>query len=73
MPFNIYADFECIVKELKVLIGVIGMMMLHTLKNFGNIFLAVLPITLFVLMINLVKQLFFAEEKMHSINLLKQS
>ena len=42
-------------------------------EKFGNIFLAVLPITLFVLMINLVKQLFFAEEKIHSINLLKQS
>ena len=36
--------------------------MLHTLKNVRNIFLAVLPIKLSVL-INLVNQFFFTEEK----------
>ena len=35
-------------------------------------FLAVLPIKLFVLMITLVSQMFFTEEKMWFIDLLKQ-
>ena len=36
---------------------------LHTQKNIKNTFLAVLLIKLFVMMINLVNQLFFTEEK----------
>ena len=38
-------------------------MILRTLKNIRNTFLAVLPTKLFVLMINLVNQLFFTGEK----------
>ena len=45
---------------------------IKTLKNIKNTFLAVLLINLFVLMINLVNQFFFTEEKMQSIDLLKQ-
>ena len=41
--------------------------MLYTLKNIRNTFLTVLPIKLFVLMINLVKQLFFTDEEMQFI------
>ena len=45
---------------------------IKTLKNIKNTFLAVLLINLLVLMINLVNQFFFTEEKMQSIDLLKQ-
>ena len=45
---------------------------LHILKNIKIIFFAVLLTKLFVLMIDLASQLFFTEEKMQSINLLKQ-
>ena len=45
--------------------------MLNLLKNIKIIFLAALLTKLFVLMINLVNQLFFTEEKMQSIKLLK--
>ena len=48
------------------------MIMLHTLKNIKNIYIAVLLKKLFVLMINLANQLFSTKEKMQSINLLKQ-
>ena len=68
-PFKIYADFESLKKEFKVMIEI---KILHILKNIKNTFLAVLLIKLFVLMINLVNHLFFTEEKMQSINLLKQ-
>ena len=51
VPFKIYADFESLLKEV------------HTLKNTRNTFLAVLPIKVFVLMIDLVSQLFFTGEK----------
>ena len=44
----------------------------HILKNIKIMFLAVLLTKLFVLMIDLASQLFFTEEKMHSMNLLKQ-
>ena len=44
---------------------------LNILKNIRNTFLAVLPIKLFVSMINLASHLFFIEEKMQSINVLK--
>ena len=46
--------------------------MLHKLKNIKIIFLSVLLIKLYVLMIDLVNQLFFIEEKMQPGNLLKQ-
>ena len=68
-PFKIYANFESLIKELKVMIEI---KILHTLKNIKNTFLAVLLIKLFMLMINLVDHLFFTEEKMQSIDLLKQ-
>ena len=45
----------------------IGVIMLYTLKNIRNTFLTVLPIKLFALMINLVKQLFFTDEEMQFI------
>ena len=45
---------------------------IHTLQNIKHIFLAILPIKLLALMINLVNQLFLTEEKMWFINLLKQ-
>ena len=54
-------------KESKVVIK-----MSHTLKNIKIMFFAVLLIKLFVLTINLVKMLFFTEEKMLLTNLLKQ-
>ena len=41
--------------------------MLYTLENIRNTFLTVLPIKLFALMINLVKQLFFTDEEMQFI------
>ena len=46
-------------KELKVMIEII---ILHTLENIKSKFLAVLPIKSFVLMLNLVIQLFFTGE-----------
>ena len=46
---------------------------LHKLKNSKIIFLAVLLTKFYVLMINLANQLLFIEEKMKSINLLKQN
>ena len=50
----------------------IGIIILHTLKNIKIVFFIGLLIKLFVLMTNLVNQLFFTEEKMQSIDLLKQ-
>ena len=50
----------------------IEIIILRALKDIRNTFLAVLLIKLCVLMINLVNQLFFKEEKMQSIDLLKQ-
>ena len=41
----------------------IKIIILHTLKNIKNTFLAVLCTKLFVLMINLANQLLFTEEK----------
>ena len=64
--------FDALWKKLKGLIEVIKMIMLHTLKNIKNIYIAVLLKKLFVLMINLANQLFSTKEKMQSINLLKQ-
>ena len=65
VPFKCYVDFECNVKGVQCL-------MLHTLKNIKMMFLADLLIKLFVLVVNLVNQLFFREEKMQFIYLLKQ-
>ena len=48
------------------------MIMIRILKNINHLFLAVLLAKLFVLMINLVNQLFFTEEKMQPIDLLKK-
>ena len=67
-PFKIYADFESLFKKFKVMLETI----FHTLKNITHIFLAVLLTKLFALMINLAKMLCFTEEKMQSIDLLKQ-
>ena len=44
----------------------------YILKNIKNIFFVVLLISWYVLMIILANQLFFTEEKMQSINLLRK-
>ena len=56
VPFNIYAGFESILKGVR---GSDIKIILHTLKNIRNTFLAALPTKLLVLMIYLVNQLFF--------------
>ena len=62
-----------ILKELRVVIKVvIEVIMLHTMKNVYHTLLAVFLINLCVLIINLANQLFFTEEEMQFINLLKQ-
>ena len=53
VPCKIYADFECILKGVRI--------MAHTQKNIMAAFLAVLFTKLFVLMINLAKKLFSTE------------
>ena len=55
--------------ELRVVTEVI---ILNTLKKIKTIFFGVLSIKFFVLMINLIKQMLFTEEKMRFIDLLKQ-
>ena len=62
VPFKIYADFECNLNVMKVLIQ----------KNIKTIFLVVLLIKLFVLMINLISQLLSIEVKMQLMSFLKQ-
>ena len=57
VPFNIYADIECNLKKVKVMKVLIQ-------KNVKTLFLVVLLIELFVLMINLLKQLLSIEVKM---------
>ena len=66
--FKIYADFECILKEVKSN----DKNNSSYTKNIRTTFLAVLLIKLFVLIINLTKELFFTEEKMLLTNLLIQ-
>ena len=61
VPFKIYADFECILKNLDN--GTINNGILYT-RNIGIIFLVVLLIKWCVLIINTVKKLFCIEEKM---------
>ena len=55
--------------ELRVVTQVI---ILNILKKIKTIFFGVLSIKFFVLMINLIKQMLFTEEKMRFIDLLKQ-
>ena len=50
----------------------IEVIILHTPKNSKIIVLAILLTKLHVLIMDLANQFFFKEEKMHSINLLKQ-
>ena len=63
--------FKNLFKQLGELGLVIGMIILYTLKNIKHIFLAVSLINLFVLMINLVFQLFFTAEKMGFVDSMK--
>ena len=68
-PFNVYADFDCILRPTssKKLVIKID----HTQKNIKTIFLAVLLTKLSVLIINLVKMLLFTGEKMLLTSLFK--
>ena len=65
VSFKISADFECNLKMLNV-------MKVLTQKNIMSMFLVIMLIKLFILMINLVSQLFFIEVKMLLMNLLNQ-
>ena len=65
VPFKIYADFECNLKNVKIYED-------HTQKYIKFIFLVVMLIRLSVLMIDLINQLLFIEEKVLLMNLLKQ-
>ena len=65
IPFKIYADFECNLKNVEIYEG-------HIRKNIKITFLVVLLIKLFVLIINLVSWLLFIEMKMQLMNLLEQ-
>ena len=65
VPFKIYADFECNLKSVKSYEG-------SYTKNIKIPFLVVLITKLFVLMIGLLSQLLFIEEKMQLMNLLKE-
>ena len=64
VPFKIYADFECNLRDVEIYEGSYP-------KN-TNIFLVVLLIKLFVLMIGLLSQLLFIEVNMLLMNLLNQ-
>ena len=65
VPFKIYADFKCNLRGVESYEG------FYT-KNIKIILLVVLLIKLYVLMIDLLSQLFFIEAKMQLMNLLKQ-
>ena len=65
VQFKIYADFECNLKSVKSYEG-------SYTKNIKITFLVVLITKLFVLMIGLLSQLLFIEEKMQLMNLLKE-
>ena len=69
VPFKIYADFECLLKKLSVILLKI---IVHTQRNINHIFLVVLLTKLFVLIINSAKKLFSTDEKMLFTNLLKK-
>ena len=64
VPFKIYADFECNLRGVECYEG-------SYTKNIKITFLVVLLIKLFVLMIDLLSQLFFIKMKMQIMNLLK--
>ena len=68
VPFKIYAEFECNFKVI-VMLNVINLL---TQKNILSMFLVVMLIKLFVLMIDLIRQLLFIELKMLLMNLLNQ-
>ena len=70
-PFKIYPDFESLLKGVQSK-DRNNSTSYNTLKNIKNTFLVALLIKLFVLMINLVNQLFFTEKKMQSVDLFKQ-
>ena len=65
IPFKIYADFECNLKNVEIYEG-------SYTKNIIIIFLVVMLIRLSVLMIDLVSRLSFIEVKMLLMNLLEQ-
>ena len=65
VPFKIYADFECNLRDVECYEG------FYT-KNIKITFLVVFLIKLFVLMIGSLSQLLFIEVKMQLMNLLKQ-
>ena len=65
VPFKIYSDFECTLNSVESYEG-------YCTKNIRIVFLVVLLTNLFVLMMDLVKRLFFTEIKILLINLLKQ-
>ena len=65
VPFKIYADFECNLKDVEIYEG-------SYTKNIMIMSLVVMLIRLSVLLINLVSQLLFMEAKMQLMNLLKQ-
>ena len=69
VPFKIYVDFETLLKRIE---SNDKKLILYIMKNVKIIFVAVLLINLYALMINLANQLFFIEEKLQSMNLLKQ-
>ena len=64
VPFKIYADFKCNLRGVECYEG-------SYTKNIKITFLVVLLIKLFVLMIDLLSQLFFIKMKMQIMNLLK--
>ena len=65
VSFKIYADFECNLESVQSYEGFYS-------EKYQDTLLVVLLTSLFVLMINLVKQLLFLEVKMPLTNLLKQ-
>ena len=69
VAFKIYADFESVLKGVQSNDNDNNA---SYTKNIRNVFLAVLLTKLYILMITLASQLIFTEEKIQSINLLKQ-
>ena len=68
VPFKIYADFDCLLKGLKSS----DVNNSSYTENIKVISLVVLLLKLFVLIINLLKNLFFTVEKMQVVDSLKQ-
>ena len=60
VPFKIYADFECILKMLTVILLIV---IFHTQKNIKIMFLVVLLINYCVLIISIVKNCFVQRKK----------